>query len=101
MADWKHAFEVVTHALGIIHDAASTPGIDLIPYVGTVAAAAGALQAGLNAGIKIAPYVVAIKDTFTGGLPTEAQRTALNAKIAELEALVGAPLPPKEEGEPE
>lgn len=101
MADWKHAFDVINTALGVINAAGSTPGINLIPYVGTVAAAAGALKAGLNAAVNIAPYVLAIKDTFSGGLPSESERAALDAKIAELEALVDAPLPPKEAGEPD
>lgn len=99
MADWQQAFNVINMALSAISTAGNTPGINLIPYVSTVAAAASALQAGLNAGVKIVPYIEAIKDTFSEGLPTEAARAALHAKIAELEALVDAPLPPPEEGE--
>lgn len=99
--DWKHALEVVSNALGVISSAAAIPGVNLIPYVSTVAVAAGALNAAINAGVKIAPYVAAIKDTFSNGLPTEEKRLALDAKIAELEALVNAPLPPQEAGEPE
>lgn len=101
MADWKQALSVISNALSVISAAGSTPGINLIPYVSTVAAAAGALNAALNAGVKIAPYVEAIKDTFAGGLPTEEKRTALDAKISELEAQLDAPLPPKEDGEPD
>lgn len=99
--DWKHAFEAVNQALGIIKAAGSTPGVNLIPYVGTVAAAAGALKAGLNAAVNIAPYVEAIKDTFSGELPSASKLASLDARIAELEALVNAPLPPREDGEPE
>jgi hypothetical protein len=99
MSGWQQAFDVINTALGVIKTAGNTPGINLIPYVSTVASAASALQAGLNAAVNIAPYVVAISKTFKDGLPTDAERAALNAKIAELEAIVDAPLPPKEDGE--
>lgn len=99
--DWKHAFEVVSNALSVISAAGNTPGVNLIPYVGTIAAAAGAINAGLAAGIKVAPYVTAIKDTFINGLPTEEKRQALDAKIADLRAQLHAPLPPPEDGEPD
>lgn len=101
MADWKQAFEAVNMALGVISAAGNTPGINLIPYVSTVAVAAGAIKAGLNAAVNVAPYIEAITKTFSGGLPTEAEHAALRAKIAELEAAVDAPLPPREEGEEE
>lgn len=101
MSDWKAALDVISTALGVIKMAANTPGINLIPYVGTVATAAGVLQAGISAAVDVAPYITAISDTFSGGLPTDEQRAALDAKIAELEAKVDAPLPPPEEGEPE
>lgn len=101
MTAWQQALSVISNALSVISAAGSTPGINLIPYVSTVAAAAGAINAGLNAAVNVAPYILAIKDTFSNGLPTEAQRVALDAKIAELEAKVDAPLPPKEDGEPD
>lgn len=100
MIDWKHAFEVISNALGVISSADQTPLV-LIPYVGTIAAAAGAINSGLKAGIKVAPYVEAIKETFAHGLPTEEKRAALEVRIDELRAIIHAPLPPKEEGEPE
>jgi len=49
----------------------------------------------------VLPYVTAIKDTFSGGVPTQAQLNDLDVKIMELEAMVDAPLPPKEDGEPD
>lgn len=98
--NWKHAFDVISNALGVISAADKTPLV-LIPYVGTVAAAAGAINAGLKAGIKVAPYVEAIKETFANGLPTEEKRAALDIRIAELREIIHAPLPPKEDGEPE
>lgn len=102
MANWQQAFSVITNALSVISAAGNTPGVNMIPYVSTIAAAASAINAGLNAGMKVAPYIKAIADTYSGGgLPTEAQHTALKAKIAELEAKVDAPLPPKEVGEPD
>lgn len=101
MADWKQAFAVINQALSVIGAVGNTPGINLIPYVSTVASAAGAIQAGLNAAVNITPYITAISDTFSGGLPSQSDLDALAAKIAELEALVAAPLPPKEAGEDE
>lgn len=99
---WKQAFEVINQALSMISSVGNTPGINLIPYVATVAAAASALQAGLNAGLKIVPYIEAISDTFSGdGLPSADQIAALDVKIKQLEDLVDAPLPDREEGEPE
>lgn len=98
--NWKHAFEVISNALGVVSAADKTPLV-LIPYMGTIAAAAGAINAGLQAGIKVAPYVEAIKETFANGLPTEERRMALDARIAELRAEIHATMPPREEGEPE
>lgn len=98
-ATWKRAFEAINQALTVISAAGAIPGVNLIPYVGTVTAAAGAIQRGLVAGEKVLPYIKAVAATFSGGLPTEDERLALDAKIAELEAKVDAPLPPKEPGE--
>lgn len=99
--DWKHAFDVVSHALGVISGAGSMPGVNLIPYVSTVAAAAGAINAGLEAGVKVAPYVMAVKETFAHGLPTKDKLDALDSRIAELRSIVQAELPPAEDGEPD
>ncbi len=101
MADWKQAFAVINQALGVISAAGSTPGINLIPYVSTVANGAALIQAGLNAAVNVAPYITAISQTFSGELPSASQLAALDAKIAELEAKVNAALPPKEDGEDE
>lgn len=101
MFDWKHAFEVVTYALDVVHSAGDIPGVNLLPYVSTIANAAGTISAGMKVGAKVAPYVDAIQETFKNGLPTEEKRAALDAKIAELRAIVHAPLPPKEEDEPD
>jgi len=98
---WKKAFDVINRALTVIHSAGSIPGVNLIPYVGTVTAAAGAIQAGMNAAVNVAPYVKAVADTFAGGLPSEEQLQTLDQKIKQLEAKVAAKLPPPEPGEPD
>lgn len=99
--DWKSAFNAVETALGVISAAGSTPGVNLIPYVGVVSSAAGALKLALDTGVKVAPYVIALKDTFSGGLPSKDELAKLDAKIGELRAIAQAPLPPPEDGEPE
>ena len=99
MTDITQVLEAVNSALNVIKQVANTPGISAIPYVSTVSAAISAIQTAYTVGKDIVPYVTAIKDTFSGGVPTQEQLDALDAKIAELESEVNAPLPPKEEGE--
>ncbi len=93
--------DAINSGLGVIKQVASTPGLNVLPYVSTVASAAGALQAAVAAGRDIAPYITAISGTFSGATPTPDDLAALDAKIAELDAQVDAPLPPAEPGEPE
>lgn len=97
--DWKHAFEVVSNALGVVSRAGSIPGVNLIPYVSTIAAAASALKSGIDLGVKVAPYAEAVRETFANGMPTQEKLSALDARIAELRAIIHAPLPAKEDGE--
>ena len=99
--DWKKAFEVVNQALGVIASAGDVPGVNLIPYVSVISSAAKAIQMGVNAGIKVAPYVEAIRETFAGGIPTPDKLAALDMKVKELEAIVYADLPAPDEGEPD
>lgn len=99
--DIKQLVEAFNAVSTVIKTVANTPGVNMIPYATTVASAIGALQVAVNAGVNILPYVTAISDTFTGGVPTQAQLAALDAKIADLEAQVDAPLPPREAGEPD
>lgn len=99
--DIKQLVDTFNSVANVIKTVANTPGVNMIPYADTVASAVGALQSAVNAGINILPYVVAIKETFEGGIPTQSQLDDLDAKIVELEALVDAPLPAREEGEPE
>lgn len=101
MTSWQEAFTVINTALGVISTAGKTPGINMIPYVDIVASAAGAIQAGLNAAVNVAPYIQAVERSFKNGLPSAAERQALATDIAALEAEVDAALPPAEEGEPE
>lgn len=101
MASWQQAFDVINQALGVISSASSMPGVNLIPYVNVVASAAGALQGAIKVGHNITPYILAIKSTFSDELPSASQLSALDVKIKELEALIDAPLPPREDGEPE
>lgn len=91
--------DAVGTALGTIKTAADLPGINLIPYVSTVSSVISVAQVALSQGKNIANLVTDLKDTFSGGLPTDAQREALDARIAAARAKLHAPLPPKEAGE--
>lgn len=99
--DWKKAFEAVNMALGVIAGAGDIPGVNLLPYVNVVSSAAKAIQMGIGAGVKVAPYIVAINDTFKDGLPTQEKLDALDAKMKELHTEVQLALPPREGDEPE
>lgn len=97
----KEVVSVFNTVASTIRGLAETPGINLIPYATTIAAAVGALQAAVNAGVNILPYVEAIKRTFDGDVPTQAELDALDVEIARLEGLLNAPLPAAEPGEDE
>lgn len=102
MADLTKILDAIDTAMGVIKNIADTPGVNLIPYVSTLSGVIGTVHAAYNAGKNITPYIQAISDTFSKpGVPTEADMAALDAKIADLEAQVQAPLPPKEDGEPD
>jgi len=83
-----------------VQSIASLPGVNLIPYVSTAASVIGAVHAAYTAGKAVEPYVTAIKNTFSGDQPSQADLDALNAQIAQLEAQVEQPLPAPDEGEP-
>lgn len=97
----NQVLDAVDMALGVIKTVADTPGVNLLPYAAVVSSSVSAIKAAETAGRNIAPYVMALSDTFSGGVPTLEQIAALDAKIIELDALVEAPLPPKEENEPD
>jgi hypothetical protein len=101
MPSLTQVLDAVDAALGVLKSLADTPGINMLPYVSTVSAAIGAVKAGVAAGKNVMPYVEAIKETFEGGVPSQEKLSALDAKIAELEAEVDATLPAKEAGEPD
>lgn len=97
----NQVLDAINTGLSVVKTVASTPGINVLPYVSTVASATTALQAALVAGRNIQPYVTAIADTFSGAVPTPDDLAALDAKIIDLDAQVDAPLPVKEDGEPD
>jgi hypothetical protein len=101
MTDYKSLLTAVTTALGAISAAGNLPGVNLIPYVSTVASVAGLLQFALEKGINVASDIKALKDTFSNGLPSQDKIDALNARIVTLRAKLHLPLPPKEDGEDE
>lgn len=84
-----------------IKSVADTPGINMIPYVSTISGIIGTVHMAYEAGKNITPYVEAIKQTFDKGAPSEGEIAALDARIAALDAEINAPLPPKEDGEPD
>jgi hypothetical protein len=101
MADFKSLLGAVTTALGAISAAGNLPGVNLIPYVSTVASAAGLLQFAIEKGMNVADDIAALKDTFSNGLPSQDKVDALDARIEALRTKLHAPLPPKEDGEDE
>ena len=96
----KDILEAIDTAMSVVKTVADTPGINLIPYVSTLSGVIGTVHAAYTAGKNIEPYIQALSDTFTKpGTPSEADMAALDAKIAQLEAQIDAPMPPKEDGE--
>jgi hypothetical protein len=87
-------------ALGAIKTAADLPGVNLIPYVSTVSSFIGLAQLAISQGQNISNLVTDLKTTFAGGLPTDEQLAALDARIAVARTKLHAPLPSPEEGEP-
>lgn len=93
--------DAINSALSVVKGVADTPGINLIPYVGTVSSIIGALQTAEELGKDILPYITALKASVGGAVATQAQLDALDAQIAALRTRVEADLPPAEPGEPE
>lgn len=86
-------------ALSVIVSAGNIPGVDLIPYVGTVLKFVGYAKKALDLGKAIEPDVTDFLNTFSGGLPTEEKRAALDARISANHAKIQAFNPVAEEGE--
>lgn len=102
MATIQDVLEAIDKAMSVVKTVADTPGVNLLPYVSTLSGVIGTIHAAYSAGKNIEPFIHALSDTFTKpGVPSEADMAALDAKIAELEAKIDAPLPPKEDGEPD
>lgn len=101
--DWDKILNTTSSVLDVLQTVASTPGVNMIPYVSVAAGAITALNAAVKAGRDAKPYLDAIVGTFGDGskVPTEAEVQALDEKITALEAEVQKPLPPAEEGEPD
>ena len=101
--DWDKILTTTSNVLDVLQMIATTPGVNMIPYVSVAAGAITALNAAVKAGRDAKPYLDAIVGTFGEGgkVPTEEEIKALDDKIAALEAEVQKPLPPVEEGEPE
>ena len=93
--------DAINGALTVIKSLADTPGINILPYASVVSSAISGIQFAYSAGKDVIPYVNAIKDTFSGTAPTADQISALDLKIAELNAAIDAPLPDAEQGEPD
>lgn len=95
------ALDAIDTALQVISGIANTPGINLIPYVSTVAAVAGLASKAITIGKDVTPLLEELKSTFDGGQPPQAAMDALDAKIALARQRLLAPMPPLEPGEPE
>ncbi len=101
MIDYKSILNAIDNALGVVVSASDIPGVDLIPYVGTIAKVAKYAKLAVDAGIKEAPYVAALTDAFANGLPSEAVRAALDAKIEDMHTQIQGFSPTAEAGEEE
>jgi hypothetical protein len=101
MTDYKAIAAALDTTLGTVKGILDMPGVNLIPYVPIVSTALGAIQAGVKAGVNVAPFVIDFVDTFKDGPPSQDKVDALNLQIAALESMVDAALPPAEAGEEE
>ncbi len=101
MADFSKLLDAVMTALNVINTAGNMPGANLIPYVSTIASAAGFLQLAISKGRNVAADIAAFRDTFANGLPSQDKLDALDARIAAARTKLHLPLPSPEEGEPD
>lgn len=100
--DLEALFAAISTGLNTIKSIAALPGVNMIPYANTISGGIEVLQLAFAAGQAIVPYAVAFTNTFSdGGEVSQEKLDALDAKIAELEAKLDAPLPPLEDGEPD
>lgn len=101
MSGFKPVLDAAETALKVIETAGNIPGVDLIPYVGTVLKFVGYAKKAIDVGKSIEPDVTDFIDTFSGGMPSEEKRAALDARIATSHAKIQAFRPVAEEGEEE
>lgn len=99
--DFKSLLDTFGNVVSVIKSIAETPGVNLIPYASTVSNAIGAIQVAVKLGQNVSSHIAALNDTFAHGIPSQDKLDALDARIATLRAKLHAPLPPKEDGEPE
>jgi hypothetical protein len=103
MSNLSDVLDTVGSMANVIKTVAQMPGVNMLPYANTIAGAIELLQVAVTAGKNLTPYVDAIRGTFGDGatVPSEADMAALDAKIMTLRAKLHAPLPPKDEDEPD
>lgn len=99
MTDFKSIVDAAETALGVIEAVGNVPGIDLIPYVGTVTKFIGYAKKAIEFGKEIGPEVADFADAWTNGLPSEEKRAALEARITSNHAEIQGFTPVAEEGE--
>lgn len=98
--DVKQVVAIISQSLDVVQQIGNTPGVSLIPYVGTITSVAGALHQLIDAEQEFEPLALKLADTFKPGAlpPTEEAMAELMADTdAELDKL--RTMPPKEEGE--
>lgn len=105
MTDFKSVVDATETALSVIVSAGDAvnkiPGVDLIPYVGTVLKFVSYAKQGIELGKVIEPDVTAFVDSFANGLPSEEVRAALDARIAANHAQIQGFSPVAEPDEPD
>lgn len=91
----------VNMALGVVGRVAKLPGVSAIPYVNTISGAIDLIQQIAKVGGDVLPVAEKIKATFSKPDVSTDDMAALDAEIAKDRAKLHAPLPPREEGEPD
>lgn len=93
--------DAVQTGLGVIKGIGSIPGASLIPYLSTLTSAAEVAGQMIALGRDATKNIEAIKRTFETPFVSTADMAELDASIAAWRTELHAPLPPKEDGEPD